>query len=57
MISISSFLKKTLTIYIIPNRNRLVKKIDYNTKIRQIENKVPSITGLVTTAALNTKAT
>ena len=26
MISISSFLKKTLTIYIIPNRNRLVKK-------------------------------
>ena len=31
------------------------KKSDYNTKITEVENKIPSITGWVTTAALNPK--
>ena len=31
----------------------LVKKIDYNTKINEIKDEIPSITGLATTAALN----
>ena len=31
------------------------KKTDYNTKIIEIENEIPSVTGLVTTTALNTK--
>lgn len=31
----------------IPNTNDLVKKIDYITKITQIEHKIPNITGLV----------
>ena len=46
-----------------PNTNEFVKKtdllkinIDYNTKIMEIENKILSVTGLVTTTALNTKA-
>ena len=41
----------------IPNTSKLVKKNDYKTKTAEIENKIPSVTGLVTTAALNTKAT
>ena len=32
------------------------KKADYNTKIAEIKNKIPSVTGLVTTVVLNTKA-
>ena len=35
----------------------MVKKTDYITKITEIENKIPSVTGLVTTAALNAKTT
>ena len=31
----------------------LVKKIDYNAKITEIESKIPSITGLATNSALN----
>ena len=31
----------------------LVKKTDYDNKITEIEDKIPRITGLVTTAALN----
>ena len=41
----------------ISNNNGLVKTTYYKTKITKIENKIPSVTGLVTTAALNTKAT
>ena len=48
----------------IPNTNELIKKtgllkinIDYNTQITEIINKIPSVTVLVTTAALNTKTT
>ena len=33
----------------------MVKKTDYNTKIAEIEIKIPSVTGLVTAAALNKK--
>ena len=36
----------------IANISRLIKKQDYNTKITELEGKVPSIIGLVTTAAL-----
>ena len=36
--------------------SRLVKKTDYNKEITEIDNKIPRVTGLVTTAALNTKA-
>ena len=36
----------------IPNTSRLVKKSDYNAKISELENKIPSISGLVTTSAL-----
>ena len=36
----------------IPNTINLVKKSDYNTKISEIENKIPSISGLATTSAL-----
>ena len=36
----------------IPDSNGLVKKTDYNSKISEIENKIPSISGLVTTSAL-----
>ena len=32
-----------------------LKKIECNTKIIELENKIPSITGLVTTVALNAK--
>ena len=31
--------------------NKLVKKTDYNAKIQDIEDKIPSITGLATTTA------
>ena len=45
------FTKKT------PNTSGLIKKTDHNTNITEIESKVRSVTGLVTTAVLNTKAT
>ena len=32
--------------------SRLVKKSDYNGKIRELENKIPILSGLVTTSAL-----
>ena len=35
----------------------MVKKTDYNTKIAQVQNKIPSVTGLANTAAINTKTT
>ena len=35
----------------------MVKKTDYNTKIKEMENKIPNITGLVTTAAPNKEVT
>ena len=31
---------------------RLVKKVDYNAKITETENKIPNISGLATTSAL-----
>ena len=34
--------------------SNLVKKLDYNTKVSEIEDKIPSISGLVTTSALTT---
>ena len=40
----------------IPNTSGLVKKIDYNTKIREIENKIPSVTVLMTAAAFQYKS-
>ena len=36
----------------IPDTSSLVKKTDHNTKITEIENKISSISGLVTNAAL-----
>ena len=39
----------------IPNNNGIVKKTDYNTKIAEVQNKIPSVTGLANTAAINTK--
>ena len=36
----------------IPNTSRLVKKSDYNAKISELENKIPSISGLITTSTL-----
>ena len=41
----------------IPNTSELVKKTVYNSKITKIENKISIVTGLVTTATFNTKAT
>ena len=35
-----------------PDSSGLIKKADYNAKTSQIEGKIPSITGLATTAAL-----
>ena len=35
----------------------MVKKTDYNTKIAEVQNKIPSVTGLANTAAINTKTT
>ena len=43
--------KKTLTLL------HQKKNTDYNTKITAIKNKMPSVTGLVATVALNAKAT
>ena len=37
----------------IPVTSVLVKKADYNAKITEIESKIPSISGLATTPALN----
>ena len=36
----------------IPDASGLVKKVDYNAKITEIEGKIPSITGLATSTAL-----
>ena len=36
-----------------PDTSKLVKKSDYNAKIDELENKAPSVSGLVTTSALN----
>ena len=36
----------------IPDTSKLVKNTDYNAKISEIESKIPSISGLVTTSAL-----
>ena len=38
----------------IPNTSDLAKKTDYNTKITEIENKIPDISGLATKTALTT---
>ena len=40
----------------IPNTSELVKNTDSNTRITEIESKILSVTRLVTTAALSTKA-
>ena len=34
-----------------------IKDVDYNTKITEIKNKIPSVTELVTTTILNTRFT
>ena len=39
----------------ISNTLWLVKKTDYGTKITDIENKIPTVTGLVTATGQNTK--
>ena len=39
------------------NTSVLVKKTDYNTKMREIENIITSISGLLSTVDPNTKAT
>ena len=36
-------------------KRNFVKKNEYNTKIKDIENKIPNITNLATNASLNTK--
>ena len=36
----------------IPDLSNLVKKTDFNPKIAEVENKIPSISGLATTSAL-----
>ena len=36
----------------IPNTSRLIKKSDYNSKISELETKIPIISGLATTSAL-----
>ena len=38
----------------IPHTSGLVKKLDYNAKITEIENKIPNISGLATNAASTT---
>ena len=38
----------------IPDTSELVEKLDYNAKITRIENKIPSVSGLTTNAALTT---
>ena len=44
--------EKTDLEYEIPVTSELAKKIDYNTKITEIENKIASISGLITNSAL-----
>ena len=39
-----------------PNTIRFVLENDYNTKIKEIENTMPNVTGLVTATVLNTKS-
>ena len=39
----------------LPNKNGLIKKTDCNTSITEIVTKIPSVTGLVNTVALNTQ--
>ena len=41
----------------IPNTSELVEKTKLNCKVIEIENIIPTITGLATIAALNTKVT
>ena len=41
-----------MTLLIVPDTNDSVKKTDYNSKISEIENKIPSISGSATTSAL-----
>ena len=48
-------LEKTDVDIKISNIRGLVKNTDYNTKIAEIEIKIPSVTGLVPAAALNKK--
>ena len=36
----------------IPDTSRIVKKLDYNVKMPELENKIPSISSLTTTSAL-----
>ena len=36
----------------IPDTTKLIKKSDYNAKISEFKNKIPSISGLVKTSAL-----
>ena len=38
----------------IPNTSNFVKKSGYNTKVSEIEGKIPSIRGLATTSVLTT---
>ena len=38
----------------IPDISDLIKKTDFNTKITEVEGKIPSITGLATRSALTT---
>ena len=38
----------------IPNISKVIRKLDNNAKINEIENKLPSIAGLATNAALTT---
>ena len=44
--------EKTDLEYEIPVTSELAKKTDYNTKITEIENKIASISGLITNSAL-----
>ena len=48
--------KKIEDVNKIPNTSALVKKTGCNTKIRKIKNMISSVTSLVNTATLNTKA-
>ena len=39
-----------------PNTIEFVLENDYNTKIKEIENTMPNVTGLATATVLNTKS-
>ena len=56
MVQTNKVLGKKLKV-LIPSTSGMIKKTDYNTKIREIENTISSITGLVTSTVLNIKAT